>query len=393
MFTVSIVSGSDVCAGVVYPCIDSPHTETALLHEASTSIPVPTRGTKRPHRNPIAGSLHSEHEEDYSDFESGTPVSASWPGEVYAQSPNVVPYSPQTPYGAKFPKASYVSIVDTFTPQHLSQSYQPAGLSNVGSEFDFSVQSQSFPPVAVTLPRYGAEVGPSDGGITTPPATIVRQQASVVRTCSNAAFTTQTRGSYAQSSTLGSVCFRRNNNPTSQRVQIPRSHSSSLPRPLRTAHGLYKSSPIATERVSTPVSPSLAFDVSALSLTCRERETPPMIKEEPSGDCDIVVPGPGQGVYSHLLDPGMFQHMMPGVNQSVHLHSQSAVSGVTAPLAASFSPLSVSPTVTPTGGTTPILRWSHTTGGGNTPEHQLLEDEMTLFLGRGQQIGICKSRL
>lgn len=382
----SIVSGSDVCTGIVYPRMDSPHAEATLLLEPSASIAVPVRGMKRPHRGPIPGSLQSEHEDDYSDFESGTPVSASWPGEVYAHSeayahsPGVVPHSPQTPRGAKFLKAGHQMFLDAFAPSHqMSQSYQPAVASNMTSPFDFGIQSQSFPPVAVTLPHYGEEIGTGEGGITVAsgPATIVRLQPSMVRTCTSAVFATQTRGSYAQSSSLSSLSFRRNSAPTSQRVQIPRAHPSIMSRPLRATYTPFKSSPIATapDRVPTAVSPSLPFDgLQALSLTGRERETPPMIKEEPSGECEIMtVP------FSQLLDPSMFHPIM--TSQLVNRQSQAASTGMTSPLTGTVFPLNVSPIVTPTGGTTPIPRWSNSIIGGTTPEHQMLEDDMNLLLG------------
>ena len=386
----SIVSGSEVSTGLIYPHIDSPHTEATLIPERSASIPVPARGTKRPHRGPILGSLHSEHEDDYSDFECGTPVSASWPpGEAYGQSPGIIPRSPQTPHVAKVQKAGHIPCVDAFAPlQHISQSYQPAYASNM--EFEFNLQSQSFPPVAVTLPRFSGEAGVMESNITVAasPATVVRQQPAVVRTCSNAIFSTQTRGSYAQTGTFGSLSFRRNSAPNSapnpQRVQIPWSHHLSMSRPIRATYAL-KSSAImgAPDRVPPSASPS-PLDVTglqALSLTGRERETPPIIKEEPSSECDIGTVH-SQSVFGHFLDSGMFQHMIPVSSNQSSMQSQPTCTGAASPLVAAISPLNVSPIVTPTGGTTPIPKWPHNSCGGNTPEHQLLDDEMSLLLGR-----------
>jgi hypothetical protein len=124
------------------------------------------------------------------------------------------------------------------------------------------------------------------------------------------------------------------------------------------------------DRVPPSASPS-PLDVAglqALSLTGRERETPPIIKEEPSSECDINTVH-SQSVFGHFLEGGMFHHIIPGSSNQPNIQSQ--------------------PSFTPTGGTTPVPKWSQNScGGGNTPEHHMLDDEMNLLplLGRHVQL-------
>jgi hypothetical protein len=144
------------------------------------------------------------------------------------------------------------------------------------------------------------------------------------------------------------------------------------------------------DRVPPSASPS-PLDVAglqALSLTGRERETPPIIKEEPSSECDINTVH-SQSVFGHFLEGGMFHHIIPGSSNQPNIQSQPSCTGPASPLVAAISPLTVSPIVTPTGGTTPIPKWSQNScGGGNTPEHHMLDDEMNLLplLGRHVQL-------